>query len=66
MIVNIIKLYSLPEKNHYKTDPSAFFSWLFFYRFLKVNLPWSDIWWIEDRNEKNRTNDCKHMNIKYK
>ena len=30
MIVNIIKLYGLPEKNHYKTDPSAFFSLLFF------------------------------------
>ena len=31
MIVNIIKLYGLPEKNHYKTDPSAFFSLLFFF-----------------------------------
>ena len=29
MIVNIIKLYGLPEKNHY-TDPSALFSLLFF------------------------------------
>ena len=62
MIVNIIKLYGLPEKNHY-TDPSALFSLLFFNRFSKVNLPWSDIGWIEDRNEKNRMNDCKHMNI---
>ena len=31
MIVNITKLYGLPEKNHYRTDPSAFFSLLFFF-----------------------------------
>ena len=31
MIVNITKLYGLPEKNHYRTDPSAFFSRLFFF-----------------------------------
>ena len=35
MIVNIIKLYGLPEKNHYKTDPSAFFSLLFFLQILE-------------------------------
>ena len=35
MIVNIIKLHGLPEKNHYKTDPSAFFSLLFFLQILE-------------------------------
>ena len=63
MIVNIIKLYGLPEKIIIRRTQVRSLVYIFFYRFLKVNLPWSDIVRIEDRNEKNRTNDCKHMNI---
>ena len=68
MIVNITKLYGLPEKNHYRTDPSAFFSLLFFTDSWRSTFhdQISDELRIEDRNEKTRMNDCKHMNIRCK
>ena len=43
MIVNIIKLYGLPEKIIIRRTQVRSLVYFFFYRFLKVNLPWSDI-----------------------